>query len=453
MNLDGWEPRVTSEERVQPGRWYRLTGPLGRIGLTLDVNGRRTHVTRSGLVKPTDNPLVIGGLHGWIDNLSIENPRLPTLQVRDVRQEHAILCAGRPEKLTASVRNVGMDSQQVTVRLQLPAGTRGLGKTVHELGPMPMGAEKVVEWSVQAETPVIGAAAIQVTAQGSPPVTRRHPLVFFASEDAMPVISSPKSARPHAGKSDAVTYYVDSVAGSNANAGTAPEAAWKDFANVNGKTLGPGQRLLIRRGSILNQELTISAHGTADNWAQIGAYGEGPRPMIRRNWDIGDRCALVRNPDFLRISSLVVCHAAKGLIVTYTQTGHQGLLIEDCIAHHIEGLYRHNSHGIPEWLDRRGPEGDSLSMSAGIAITGATAKDLVLRDCEMFSVFLGVLCPRPGFARRSCLLPRQLRAQHFASPVPGQCLPCGSAEQYLRRLRLECQRRAPWGSCSVVRRA
>ena len=85
----------------------------------------------------------------------------------------------------------------------------------------------------------------------------------------------------------------------------------------------------------------------------------------------------------------MVCYAAKGLIVTYTESGHRGLLIEDCIAHHIEGLYRQNSHGIPEWRDRQGPAGDGVSVSAGIAITGATATDLVLRDCETFQCSSG----------------------------------------------------------------
>ena len=84
-----------------------------------------------------------------------------------------------------------------------------------------------------------------------------------------------------------------------------------------------------------------------------------------------------------------MCHAAKGLIVTYTEAGHQGLVIEDCIAHHIEGLYRPNSHGIPEWRDRQGPAGDGVNGSAGIAITGVTATDLVLRDCEMFQTSSG----------------------------------------------------------------
>jgi hypothetical protein len=389
VNLDGWEPRISSDERVEAGRWYRLTAQWDGAALTLDVNGRRTRATRSGLPKPANHPLVIGGLGGWIDNLTIENPRLPTLQVRGVRQDHAILCAGRPEKLTTTIRNVGMETGQVAVSLDLQPGTRCLGQAVHPLGAMPMGAEKTVEWSVQSDAASIGVAEIRVIAAGSPPVTARHPLVFFPSEQGLPPSASERLVPPPAGGHQAVTYYVDSLAGDNANAGTSPQTAWRDFSGINGRTLGPGERLLIRRGSVVDQELSISARGTADRWAEIGSYGTGPRPIIRRNWDIGDRCALVQNPDFLRIRSLVVCYAAKGLIVAYTEGGHQGLVIEDCIAHHIEGLYRPNSHGIPEWRDRPGPAGDGLSISAGIAITGATARDLVLRDCEMYQCSAG----------------------------------------------------------------
>ncbi len=87
---------------------------------------------------------MIGGLGGLIDNLKIENPRLPTLQVRDARQEHAILLAGRPEKLTTTIRNVGTAAGQVVVRFQLPAGTRCLGPAVHELGAMPTGDERKI---------------------------------------------------------------------------------------------------------------------------------------------------------------------------------------------------------------------------------------------------------------------------------------------------------------------
>jgi len=390
VNLGGWEPRVCSKQRVEPGKWYRLTACWDGVDLTLDVNGERSHTARSGLAKPTDNPLMIGGPGEWIDNLKIENPRLPMLLAQRTRQEHAILLLGRSEKLTTQVRNVGTGVEQVTVQFKLPSGTRCLGPVTSELGPLPTGSEKTIEWSVVADTAVLGTAEIELTAAGAPPVTVRHPLVFFPNEKGPPASASerlPSTTADGGGK--ATTYYIDSVAGSNAHAGTSPDAPWKDFSKINGRVLGPGERLLLRRGSVFNQELNISAQGTADNWAEIGAYGTGARPMIRRNWDIDDRCVLVTNPEFLRIRSLVVCYAGKGLIVHYTQSGHRGLVIEDCIAHHIEGLYRFNAHGIPDWLDREGAPGDGMARSFGIGLTGAPATDLVLRDCEMFQCSSG----------------------------------------------------------------
>lgn len=389
VNLGSWEPRVQSEQRIVPGQWYRLTASWDGQALTLDVNGQRSHASRSGLAKAIDNPLVIGGLGGLIDNLKIENPRLPTLQVRNARQEHAILLAGRPEKFTTTIRNLGTAAEQVVVHFKLPAGVRCLGPATYELGSMPMGAEKTIAWSVQADAAILGAAEIHVIAAGTPPVTARHPLVFFPNENGPPPSASEKLASSAAGDGKATTYYVDSTAGDNARAGTSPDAPWKDFANINGRVLGPGERLLLRRGSVFRQELNVSAHGAEERWAEIGAYGEGARPIIRRNGHIDDRCALVRNPDFLRIRSLVVCYAGKGLIVNYTEHGHRGLVIEDCIAHHIEGLYRFNAHGIPEWRDHQGAADDGAHNSPGIAFTGTTATDLVLRDCEMFQCSSG----------------------------------------------------------------
>jgi hypothetical protein len=389
VKLDSWEPRVSSMQPVVPGRWYRLTASWDGAVLTLDVNGQRSHVTRSGLARPTNNPLVIGPAGGRIDNVKIENPRLPTLQVRDARQDHAILLTGRPERLTTTIRNVGMPTERATLRFQLPAGVRLLGPASHELGPMPTGAEQTIPWSVQADGPALGHAVLRVTAAGAPPFTARHPLVFFPSEDGLPASASANLPSTTAADAQATTYYIDSVAGNNAQAGTSPAAAWRDFTPINGRTLGPGQRLLLHRGSVFRQELNLTARGTADRWAEIGVYGSGPRPILRRNGDIDDRCALVRNPDFLRIRSLVVCYAGKGLIVSYTEAGHRGLVVEDCIAHHIEGLYRPNSHGIPEWLDRHGASGDVVRNSPGIAIAGAPAADLVLRDCETFQCSSG----------------------------------------------------------------
>ncbi len=188
----------------------------------------------------------------------------------------------------------------------------------------------------------------------------------------------------------AVTYYVDSLNGSNANPGTSVEAPWRDFTNVNGKVLGPGERLLIKRGSVICQELRIGAKGTPEQWAEIGAYGEGARPILRRNWQIHERCGLIRNPDFLRIFGLTFSYAGKGMVVYYAEPGHGGLLIEDCVAHHIEGIYREwgNLSGIPEWTGYKGSFDDGFRASSGIAVTGR-GRDITIRNCDIFQTSWG----------------------------------------------------------------
>ena len=92
---------------------------------------------------------------------------------------------------------------------------------------------------------------------------------------------------------------------------------------------------------------------------------------------------MIKDPDYLRISGLAVSYAGKGLVVHYETPGHQGLAIEDCIAYHIEGLYRPNCSGIPEWRDYSLPQDDGLSVSAGIAVTGK-GRDIAIKNCDLF---------------------------------------------------------------------
>ena len=198
------------------------------------------------------------------------------------------------------------------------------------------------------------------------------------------------AAEPGSALAGGTAYYVDGVAGRNVNTGLSPQAAWQDFSNINGKTLNAGEQLLIKRGSVINQELRVGAAGASNRWVEIGAYGEGARPVIRRNWDIAERCALIRDPDFLRVRGLAFSHAGKGLVVHYAAPGHGGLVIEDCVAHHIEGIYREWTicSGIPEWRGYAAPTDDGFRASAGIAVSGR-GRDITIRDCDLFQTSWG----------------------------------------------------------------
>lgn len=391
VNLDGWEPRVRTNQPIKVGEWYRILADWDGVRLTLEVNGTRKYLTRGGLAHATDGPVTIGGPGMEVDEVLIENPKEPTLRVVHLTQEHAIMRAGIPETITAVVQNLSQEVQGASVSLVVPGAIRCLDNPTQELGALSTGELKTIEWQVVADREISAEALIQVVAPGATPVIARRPLVFFPADDEAAARMAKMDPPSHGGK----TYYIDSVAGDNANTGLSEAQPWKDFTRVNGGLLGPGDALLLKRGSVFNQELQVFAKGTADNWAVIGAYGEGPRPIIRRNWDLEERCALVINPDYLRISSLVVCYAGKGLVAHYTEGGHRGLIIEDCIAHHIEGLYRKNANGIPEWLNKNGAPGDWIG-SAGFGLSGAPVQDAVLRDSEMFQTSNGFFVQGDG---------------------------------------------------------
>ncbi|NSW57403.1 MAG: right-handed parallel beta-helix repeat-containing protein [Armatimonadetes bacterium] len=385
VNLGGWEPRVRTQVPIRAREWYRIIVHWDGMTLSMDVNGTQTYISRRGLCRPTSSPLTIGGPGMLVDEVRIDNPRQPTVRVVHVTQERAILRAGTPEILTAVVQNLSQAVPGVSIRLEVPDTVRCLDDITHELGTLAPGATETVQWQIVADQETNDEAVIRLTAEGASSVIVRRPLVFLPPDDDEAMRKARMDPPSHGGR----TWYIDSVDGDNANTGLAEAQPWKDFSKINGITLGPGDRVLLKRGSIFTEELSVSADGAPDNWAVIGAYGEGPRPIIRRNWDIGDRCVLLKDPDWLRVSSLVVCYAGKGMIAHYTEPGHSGLLIEDCIAHHIEGLYRPNAHGIPEWLDRSGARGDALSTSAGFGLSGAPAQGIVMRDCEMFQTSSG----------------------------------------------------------------
>ena len=235
-----------------------------------------------------------------------------------------------------------------------------------------------VKWIVNAGTNGIVNLHFAVKTGNQETFTADKRIVFMPRTD--PDFSA-KAWNPPV--TSAQTYYVDSKGGDDTRDGLTPKSAWRTLGRASRLTLGAGERLLLKRGSVFNEELLVSVRGTVENWAEIGAYGEGMRPQIRRNRHINDRCGLLVNPEFLVVRDLIFCNAGAGLslVCEEPQSGH--ILVERCLAHHIEGLYRFNSHGIPEWRDEPGP-GNPGGGGCGIQACGIRTRDFVLRDCEFY---------------------------------------------------------------------
>jgi hypothetical protein len=78
----------------------------------------------------------------------------------------------------------------------------------------------------------------------------------------------------------AASYYLNSDAGDDTASGLSPDRAWKSFAKVNATTFQPGDEILLKRGGHWQGTLHPLGSGTAAKPLHLGAYGEGPRPVI-----------------------------------------------------------------------------------------------------------------------------------------------------------------------------
>ena len=377
VRLDGkWESRVSCAANIATGRIYHVSAEWDGLRLSLDVDGNRSSIRRTGSPNIGKGEILTNSFKDRVENLSIRHNPAYKPYMENFRTAELMPQEGMPANLLAVLGNYGaVDIDDCMVKAFASPGCR-ISPACMQLGPVTNCAAIPLAWEVHPGTNAHAYLHFEVY-DGTNKILKKHKRIVF-----MPPNDPIRAGEWNPPIMPSRTFHVDSVNGDDSRDGLSPQTAWRSFVNVNGRTFGPGERLLLRRGSVFNEELELSAKGSPANWVEIGAYGVGPRPTIRRNRFIDDRCALVKYPSYLAIRDLVFCNAGKGLDILCNAPGCRGLLVERCLAHHIEGLYRMNSHGIPEWRDRNGAPGPTTS--GGISVTDAQAKEVTIRDCEMY---------------------------------------------------------------------
>lgn len=94
----------------------------------------------------------------------------------------------------------------------------------------------------------------------------------------------------------AETWYVDSLDGDDAAAGTRPEAAVRSLERVNALDVRPGDRVLFRRGGLWRGTLRPKS-GEPGRPVTYAAYGVGPKPILQQSLDRGRPEDWVREGD------------------------------------------------------------------------------------------------------------------------------------------------------------
>ncbi len=128
------------------------------------------------------------------------------------------------------------------------------------------------------------------------------------------------------------TYYVDSAAGDDANAGTSSATAWRTLAKANTAQLAPGAQLLFERGGVWAGSLKVGANGTAQAPITIGAYGTGNQPQIGGS---GATSCIVLSGSYLVLQDVQASNCTwAGVEIA----GSSDLVQRNLISHNVAGV-------------------------------------------------------------------------------------------------------------------
>lgn len=145
----------------------------------------------------------------------------------------------------------------------------------------------------------------------------------------------------------AATYYVDAREGDDAAGGSSVAAPWKSLEKVNAARFRPGDRILLRRGSVWRGQLAPRTSGIA-----IGSYGEGPRPRIDGAGLVEDAVRLY-NIDHIELRGLEITNRGESPAIrrgVHVFADNFGVARDIVIA----GLYIHDVNGTNERKDNGG---------------------------------------------------------------------------------------------------
>jgi len=139
-------------------------------------------------------------------------------------------------------------------------------------------------------------------------------------------------------------YYVDSVSGSDTNAGSSADAPWQTLDNLRGQDLQPGDVVYLKAGSSWSGTLRISHSGSEGHPIVYRPYGEGPRPMISGTGRRSDTCIDVK-ADWVVIEGLEIQNSPYSGIRLAEGSDHN--TVRDCEISDVGlGVAVHGQHNL-----------------------------------------------------------------------------------------------------------
>jgi len=173
----------------------------------------------------------------------------------------------------------------------------------------------------------------------------------------------------------AATYYVDSTSGNDANPGTSETLPWKSIERVNRCRFLPADSILLKRGGVWFEELTVASSGTADNPILFSSYGSGPNKPVIDGGFTRTYCINVNDRDNLHFRDLHLTRSARDGLRGW---GADHITVEDVTVEQAKrnNVYFGNSHNLKvrRCQSRYAGSGHGIYIDAG-------SRDALVEHC------------------------------------------------------------------------
>ncbi len=134
----------------------------------------------------------------------------------------------------------------------------------------------------------------------------------------------------------AETYFVDCSSGSDGAAGTSATDPWRSLAKLTGKTFSPGDAILLKRGTRCAGQLWPRGSGEEGRPIRVGAYGNGPLPVIEAGRN--DAAIKLLNQEHWVIEAVETTGGSPyGVFIGGTQGEWHGFVLKSLVIHDVTG--------------------------------------------------------------------------------------------------------------------
>jgi len=207
------------------------------------------------------------------------------------------------------------------------------------------------------------------------------------SDDDDPVVNPPEPGEVEASYPN--RYYIDPENGAYYNTGHSPSQAWESVDRILERSWGPGDTILIKRGTVYNGSLTLKGNGSATAPIVLCSYGdeELPIPEIRAG-GAKDEAILMQNIQYWEIHDLKITNKGevprpKSVGIRITAENIEGgimnhIHIKRCVISDVYGTKTHHLGGGGAGLHYY----NVIESATPSCFNGLLVEDCHFKDCQ-----------------------------------------------------------------------